>query len=339
MPRLRQNERDRAVGMVQAGMRHIDVAEHFGVSRLTKVRLMSRVRATGETSDRPRSGRPKVTTLRQDRQIRLIHLRNRFLPATVTANRIPGRHNPRISAQTVRNRLRVCGLRARRPRTGPTLKQRHRTARLLWLRTRLRWYRQRWQNVIFSDESRFLLHRSEGRMRFYRRRNERYADACVHECDKFGGGAVMVWGGITHNGRTELKIIEGNLNSVRYRDEILSPSVLPFITRHGNRHTFQQDNARCHIARLSMQFLAQNNIIVLPWPALSPDLSPIEHLWDEMDRRVRRRQPPPQSTQQLHNALLEEWNNIPQGFIQLLIGSMRRRCQAVVNARGGHTRY
>ena len=143
MPRLRQNERDRAVGMVQAGMRHIDVAAHFGVSRLTIVRLMSRVRATGATADRPRSGRPKVTTLHQDRQMRLIHLRNRFLPATVTANRIPGRHNPRISAQTVRNRLRAYGLRARRPRIGPTLKQRHRTARLLWSRTRLRWYRQR----------------------------------------------------------------------------------------------------------------------------------------------------------------------------------------------------
>ena len=149
----------------------------------------------------------------------------------------------------------------------------------------------------------------------------------------------MVWGGITHHGRTELKIIEGNLNAVRYRGEIQSPIVLLFISRHGNRHTFQQDNARCHIARLSIQFLAQNNIDVLPWPALSPDLSPIEQFWDEMDRRVRRRQPQPQSTQQLRNALLQEWNSIPQGFIQLLIGSMRRRCQAVVNARGGHTRY
>ena len=88
-----------------------------------------------------------------------------------------------------------------------------------------------------------------------------------------------------------------------------------------------------------MLFLAQNNIDNLPWPARPPDLSPIEHLWDEMDRRVHRRQPPPQSTQQLRNALLKEWNNIPQGLIQLLIGSMRRWCQTVVNARGGHTRY
>ena len=156
--------------MVQAGLCHIDVAENFGASKLTIVRLMSRVRATGATADRPRSGRPKVTTLRQDRQIRLIHLRKCFLPASVTANRIPRRHNPRISAQTVCNMLRAYGLRARRPRIGPTLKQSNSTARLLWSRTCLRRYRQ---NVIFSDELRFLLHRSDERMRVYKPRNER----------------------------------------------------------------------------------------------------------------------------------------------------------------------
>ena len=75
------------------------------------------------------------------------------------------------------------------------------------------------------------------------------------------------------------------------------------------------------------------------WPALSPDLSPIEHLWDELGRRVRHRQNPPETLQELGDALVHEWNNIPQAFIQRLIGSMRRRCEAVVAARGGHTGY
>ena len=102
-----------------------------------------------------RSGRPRETTLRQDRRIRFTHLRDRFLPATITARQTPGRHNPRISAQTVRNRLREAGLRSRRPVVGAILKQRHRTARLSWAHARLFWNRVRWQNVIFSDESRF----------------------------------------------------------------------------------------------------------------------------------------------------------------------------------------
>ena len=76
-----------------------------------------------------------------------------------------------------------------------------------------------------------------------------------------------------------------------------------------------------------MQLLSQNNIDVFPLPAPSPDLSPIEHLWEELYRRVRRHQPPPQSTQQLRKVLLEEWNNILQGFIQRFIGSMSRGLQ------------
>ena len=93
------------------------------------------------------------------------------------------------------------------------------------------------------------------------------------------------------------------------------------------------------MARVCQDFLNQNHIRVLPWPALSPDLSPIEHLWDELGRRVHHRQNPPETLQELRDVLVDEWNNIPQAFFQRLIGSMRRRCEAGVVARGGHTHY
>jgi transposase len=66
--------------------------------------------------------------------------------------------------------------------------------------------------------------------------------------------------------------------------------------------------------------MSQNNIRVLPWPALSPNLSPIEYLWDELGRRVRHRQNPPERLHELSDALVDEWNNTPQAFIQRLIG-------------------
>ena len=78
---------------------------------------------------------------------------------------------------------------------------------------------------------------------------------------------------------------------------------------------------------------------MLPWPSKSPDLNPIEHLWDDLDRRVRQRQPQPQSLKQLVNTLPDEWNHIPQQAIRTLISSMGRRCQAVIDSRGGHTIY
>ena len=201
MPRLLQNERERAVGMFQAGMTQTEIANRFNCSRLKIYRLLVRVRATGTTSDRRRSGRPRETTLRQDRHITLIHLRNRFVTAVDTARRTPGIRNNRISDQTVRNRLRQSGLRWRRPR--------HRIARLQWARARLRWRRKTWQNILFSDESKFNLKFSDGRVRIYRRRRERFADGCVKETDQLGGGGVMVWGGITHVGKTNLKIVVG----------------------------------------------------------------------------------------------------------------------------------
>ena len=105
MPRLTIVQRERAVGMLQAGTRAGRVAQRFGVHPATISRLRSRLEATGSTDDRPRPGQPRVTTAATDRRIRLLHLRDRFRSASRTAAETPGIRNPRISDQTVRNRL------------------------------------------------------------------------------------------------------------------------------------------------------------------------------------------------------------------------------------------
>ena len=81
-----------------------------------------------------------------------------------------------------------------------------------------------------------------------------------------------------------------------------------------------------------MTLLQSNNVNVLPWPALSPDMSPIEHVWDLLGQRLRRRRAQPQNLVQLEQALLQEWQNIPQADIQAMINSMRRRCLACIRA-------
>ena len=91
--------------------------------------------------------------------------------------------------------------------------------------------------------------------------------------------------------------------------------------------------------RLTVNFLAANRVQVLDWPPLSPDMSPIEHLWDELDRRVRARRQPLRNVNELTNALINEWNNIPQQVIANLVLSMRRRCTACIAANGSYTRY
>ena len=132
MPRLPSEHRERAIGMLQAGMTSEQVAGVMGCSSRTIRRLRERFGATGRTADRPRSGRPRVTTPGQDRYIVTSHLRYRFLTATRTAHNTPGRHINRISAQTVRNRLRERSIRADRPFVGQVLTRQHRHARMTW---------------------------------------------------------------------------------------------------------------------------------------------------------------------------------------------------------------
>ena len=104
MPRIPNNLRERAIGMLDAGMSTEHVARHVGCSSRAIRNLRIRFRTTVSTNDLPRRGRPHVKTRGPDRYIMNTHLRFRFQTATATAANTPGLHNNRISAQTVRNR-------------------------------------------------------------------------------------------------------------------------------------------------------------------------------------------------------------------------------------------
>lgn len=108
-------------------------------------------------------------------------------------------------------RLKERGIQPRRPYVGPKLTPRHRQARLTWCRNRQYWNAAQWRQVLYTDESRFTLEHADGRTRVFRRTGKRYTDACVVEADRFRGGSVMVWGGISYNRKKQLVTVNGNL--------------------------------------------------------------------------------------------------------------------------------
>ena len=148
----------------------------------------------------------------------------------------------------------------------------------------------------------------------------------------------MVWGGICGQQRADLIVIDGKFTAHRYINQVLRPVLLPF-SQHQPRLLVHQDNARPHTARVVQQFFAANNVNGFLWPARSPDLSPIEHLWDHLGHRIRCHPNPPMNRDQLVQTLRQEWRAIPDAVIRRLTNSVRRRVHASILAHGGHTRY
>ncbi|GFT37703.1 transposable element Tcb2 transposase [Trichonephila clavipes] len=176
---------------------------------------------------------------------------------------------------------------------------------------------------------------------FIRRdRGSRNNPAFVHESVRFCGGGVLVYGGISIDGHTDLYIIrDGPLTARRYRNEILRPIVVPYAAAIGDDFILMDDNSNPHRANLVEDSLFEEGIVRMEWPACSPDMNPIEHVWDALGRRVSGRQPPPQTLQELERALLEEWDRIPQLVINSLIDSMPQRCSTLLAVRRNHTPY
>ncbi|KAK7089508.1 hypothetical protein V1264_024528 [Littorina saxatilis] len=107
----------------------------------------------------------------------------------------------------------------------------------------------------------------------------------------------------------------------------------------GPQAVYQDDNARPHRARVVNDFLQQSGVNRMEWPACSPDLNPIENLWDELDRKVRSNHPPLRDVQHLYQMLQAEWQALPQRIFTTLVNSMRTRCVECQNSHGGYTHY
>ena len=230
-----------------------------------------------------------------------------------------------VSTQTVRNRLHDRGLNARWPYIVLPLTARHRRARRDWARQYQRWNLGHWPHIMFSVESRFLLRLLWWSTKGLAAPGERYFDETNLPHDRYGGGSVTLWGGVTTNERTDLHVFQGRVTGVYYRDNIIEPLVVPFAVAHGNRYRFRDDNARARRAHVVLNHLQNRGIQSLPWPAVSPDLSPTEHVWDILGRRVQGHVPAPRNLQELANVFQEEWRRIPKNDIRRLVGSMRRR--------------
>lgn len=152
----------------------------------------------------------------------------------------------------------------------------------------------------------------------------------------------MFWGCMTWQGLGYgCQIYEGTMKKEDYI-QILDNTfkdTLEFYQYQPGGYTFQHDNDPKHTAKATTRYFEDQNIEVLPRPAQSADLNLIEHVWDILKVQIGRREKRPTSIHELWGVVLEEWELIPLEIIQSLYESMPRRVEAVLKARGGHTKY
>ena len=314
-----------------------EVARQFKISKqlVSLWRKIFEIRGTLQTQ--PRSGRPRKTTMRDDKIIARKSHADPSKPATEITAEINKELDYNLSVSTVKRRLKAAGLNARRPSRKPFISAKNRKARLEFAKSHLHWTHKEWQKILWSDESKYNLFSSDG-IKFIRRpENKRNHIKYQVPTIKHGGGNVMVWGCFSRDGVGPLVRINDKMDAKLYLS-IISTHMLPHAKSKMPRGwSFQQDNDPKHRSLLVKEFIKAKKIRDIEWPSQSPDLNPIEHLWEVLDRAVR--QDSYKNKDEFFEKLREHWAQIPITALIKLVDSMPARCAAVIAAKGYPTKY
>lgn len=283
-------------------------------------------------------GRKRKTETHVDRTIqRKIKVNRRISASTVKAE-LQTELNITISESTIRRRAHEIGLYGRIARKKPYVNKVNRQKRLEYART----YREMplgyWNRVIWSDETKFNLFGSDGKVMVWRTPKEELDPKCTVPTVKHGGGSVMCWGCFSSAGVGSLVFIDGNMTGEMYR-EILDKNLFQSTKKlkMGNGWLFQHDNDPKHRAAIVTNWLNRCRVERLKWPSSSPDMNPIEHLWDEIERRMKKHQP--KNVQELKDSLVRVWEAVEGEVLKKLVDSVPNRLNELIRMKGYPTRY
>ena len=329
---------DDVLALLHRGLSTRQAAKQVGVSKSMVSKVRKRQLQDTETS---RGGRPSLLSTNQKRLIVRKITSGEYDTATEAKMMLSEEQNIKVHVNTVRNALREVGMKGVAKQKKPLLASRHIKARLEFAHKYKDWTVDDWKRVVWSDETKINRFGSDGRKWCWRKPGSALKSNHVQATVKFGGGGLMVWGCMTSQGVGFACRIEGRMNAELYTD-ILGDEFLETLEYYGLQASeviFQQDKDSKHTSRRATRWFEDNGIEVLDWPAQSPDLNPIEHLWDHIKRRLSNYERVPTSMHELWNRVEVEWNSIPVEECTKLIESMPRRIVAVLKAKGGHTKY
>lgn len=314
-----------------------EIAKIVGCSNAT----VSRIKPLNDQGKhKAKIGRPRELDMHDVRYICRLVSTGKCGTATQVQQELRDYTGILVSANTILRVLCQNGYHSCLKKKRPQLKKSHRAARCQFEKHHRNWGLADWSKVIWSDETKICLKGSDSRDRCFHKDGERLQDHHVTPTWKFSAGSIMVWGCMLASGVGYLCRVDGGINAEMYQnilaDELMR--TLKWFDLDKSKIIFQQDNASCHTAETTKKWFKDHGIAVMKWPAQSPDLNPIEHLWDNLKRKVREL-PPAKNLDELWDRVQDAWNSISPDECKALVDSMPKRLASVREAKGGYTKH
>lgn len=315
-----------------------NIAEIVKKPKSTVFNIVKRYANSENYENLPKPSKRKIFSDSDERWLVRQIKKNPNLSAPKLASEAEIRLGKTANPETIRNVLRKHDLHGRVARRKPFINKVNKQKRVNFARE----YRNKdfsfWRKVIFTDESKYNIFRSDGLSYIWRKPNTELLKQNLRPTVKHGLGSVMVWGAISAAGPGNLHIIEGIMDH-RYYIDVLKSNLSTTAEKLGlgNDYYFYQDNDPKHKAYNVRSWLLYNCPHVLETPPQSPDLNPIEHVWSHLEQKLKSRQI--SNKKELVVALKEEWSNISPEYCRKLVESMPNRLRAVIQQKGLPTKY
>jgi len=301
-----------------------EIHNRTGISLTTVYDNLTKLQQSGTIQRIEGSGRPKKIDANASRALAQFVRRDSSVSTRTLSTRL-SLTGLDVSYRTVGRHLADIGYQKDLPRATLMLTVDHKRKRVEWAQNHLN---DDWDNTLFTDETAFQLFRNTVE-RWHK--GQRPIRPMPKDRTK-----IFAWGGFCIKGKTSLYCFSQIMNAEFYVN-ILRMHLPEIENLLGDEWRFQQDNDPKHTSRLAKNFLQNNTPEVIDWPSNSPDLNLIENLWSIVKRNVEKKMP--KNTDDLRRFMIQEWDDIPESTLIGLVGSMKRRCELIIENNGERIPY
>lgn len=288
---------------------------------------MKKLRTQGSLQHRAGNGRRRKIGAKASRALGQFIRRNNEVTLDELAEKLHNQCKLTVSTSTISRHLHRLEYKNCLPLSTPMLTQEHKERRVEWAKEHLN---DNWKFTVFTDECSYQLFRNT--IRRWSKNPKAEKKRIPKNRQK-----VHVWGAISYRGLIGFHSFQNIMDS-NYYIEILEKNLISNAKRQfNNKWRFQRDNDPQHPSAKTERWLAMNVSHVMNWPSNSPDLNPIENIWNIVERRIEKRKPT--NIGDLKVFLGEEWEKIEKDIIINLINSMKNRCLLVIESKGERIKY